>query len=213
MKVAVSNLKSKYMYVDTIDRINETECSYLHIDVMDGKYVENIFLDKKKLRYSLLASKKNIDVHLMVARPKKYLKFFSEDRVKIIYFHPHTTKRPKALINKITRLDKSPGIVINPDEEITDFEKILKKIDYILVMSVHPGKGGQEFMKTTTKKIKEISEYIKKNDLEIKIAVDGGIDDKSIKNLKKLNIDYVVSGTYVCESEDFEKQVETLKKN
>lgn len=208
MNVAVSFLSSNHSFEDTIKMINDTSALYIHTDIMDGKYVSDNTFDKKKVK-CLSKNEKKCDVHLMVENPEKYLKFFKSDVFELIYFHPKTVKNINKFLIKIN--NKKKGIVINPDDNIFDFIELYDKIDYILVMSVVPGKGGQEFIEKTIDKIDEINCLKKEKNYKFKIAIDGGVNNKTINFLKNKDIDYVVSGSFICKSDNFEKKIKELK--
>ncbi len=212
MKVAVSYISSKYNLKETIKKINISSADYIHMDIMDGKYVENKNFNRFTIKKILKLSKKKIDVHLMVNRPEKFLKFFKKFHfVKNIYFHPSSTKNSAKLIEKIKSMGISPGIVINPDENIEAFINLYKDIDRVLIMSVKPGSGGQKFINKTINKIEDLGLFMKKNKHIFDIAVDGGINDVTIKKLHNLKVDYVISGSYICKSDDYETMIMTLK--
>lgn len=208
MNVAVSFLSSNYSFEDTIKMINDTSALYIHTDIMDGKYVSDNTFDKKKVK-CLSKNEKKCDVHLMVENPEKYLKFFKSDVFELIYFQPKTVKNMDKFLKKLK--NKKKGIVINPDDNIFDFIELYDKIDYILVMSVVPGKGGQEFIENTIDKIDELNSLKKEKNYKFKIAIDGGVNNKTINFLKNKDIDYVISGSFICKSDNFEKKIKELK--
>ena len=208
MKVAVSYISSNYSTEETIKLIDESNADYIHVDLMDGKYVEvNNFEINDTLKL-FSNTKKLLDIHLMVEEPEQYLLKLSKLNVDCITFHPKTTKYPEDLINIIKSLGLKAGIAINPDEEIDEFIDLFDKIDKIIVMSVKPGYGAQKFLDDVIPKINSLIDI--KNDYNFLIEIDGGINEESIKKLP--NIDLVVSGSYVCKSNDFNKSIETLKK-
>ncbi len=214
MKVAVSYISSNYSLKETIKKINLSNADYIHMDLMDGRYVANknftIFNFKKVFKLS----KKKIDVHFMVLNPEKYLsKIKKFSLVKNIYFHPETSSNPEKFILDCKRFGFSPGIVINPDEDIYKYNKFYKSVDRILIMSVKPGMGGQKFLSETPLKIEELIKYKKKNKEYFEIAVDGGINDRIIKKINKLDIDYVISGSFICKSNDYNMQINKIKKD
>ncbi|MFI3260569.1 MAG: ribulose-phosphate 3-epimerase [bacterium] len=210
MKVSVSYLSSNFDIDETIKKINDTKSFSIHADVMDGKYVGVRNFYKKNIKVLLKESLLPIDVHLMVAKPVKYLKYFKNEKVKIIYFHPNCDPDNMSLINKITSMNKLPGIVINPDENIKDFVKLLEHINYVLIMSVNPGAGGQPFIDESVERIKELILLKESMNLTFNIAVDGGVDNISIKKINDLNIDYVVVGSYICKSNDYQEKINNL---
>ena len=211
MKVAVSYISSNYDFYETIKRIDESNADYLHMDIMDGKYVSNKTFNKKNIKYIFNNCKKLVDVHLMVINPDRYLKYFKNDLVDIIYFHPSTSKNIMKTIYKIKKLNKSVGLVINPDEDINAFVDYFSYIDNLLTMSVNPGAGGQEFIDSTINKISVISNTIKEKNQNILLAVDGGVNSETVKKIDKNIIDYVVSGSFICKSIDYNENINLLK--
>ena len=211
MKVAVSYISSNYDFYETIKRIDESNADYLHMDIMDGKYVSNKTFNKKNIKYIFNNCKKLVDVHLMVINPDRYLKYFKNDLVDIIYFHPSTSKNIMKTIYKIKKLNKSVGLVINPDEDINAFVDYFSSIDNLLTMSVNPGAGGQEFIDSTINKISVISNTIKEKNQNILLAVDGGVNSETVKKIDKNIIDYVVSGSFICKSIDYNENINLLK--
>lgn len=211
MKVAVSYLKSNLSFEETINKINSSKAGYIHADIMDGKYVANNTFDKKKIKYLSVNSKKYIDVHLMTINPSKYLKYFKKEIFSIIYFHPVTDSNPIKFIEKVKKLNKKVGIVINPTDKYETYKNLLALVDYVLVMSVTPGAGGQKFIMDTLLTIDSLQVLKSQNNYNYKLSVDGGINSETVKHLINKNIDYVVSGSYVCLSEDYDLQIDTLK--
>ncbi len=212
MKVAVSYISSKYNLKNTILKINETTSDYIHMDIMDGLYVENKNFSKKDLKVIFKYTKKYLDVHFMVCNPEKYLKYFKNNNsVTNIYFHPSSSYDPFDFINKVKEMNITVGIVINPDENITSFKQYYKHIDKVLIMSVVPGAGGQKFIDASVTKIKELTTFREENNEIFEIAVDGGINDQTIKKLSNLDITSVISGSYICQSDNYEENINKLK--
>ncbi len=212
MKIAVSYLSSKHKLKETINRINDTTADYIHMDLMDGKYVELNNIKKGKIKKVLNLAKKPLDVHLMMENPSKFIKVFKKyDNVENLFFHPMTEKNSHILINQLKLMNISPGIVINPNEDISYFDAYLNDIDRVLIMSVVPGMGGQAYLKETSNQIKSVIDYKKKHRLHFEIAVDGGINNDTIKNIDSDNIDYIISGSFICQSDDYQKQINLLK--
>ena len=126
-----------------------------------------------------------------------------------VYIHPKTEPGALGILNELSYHEVKRGIAINPDENIKDFAHYIPYVDRVLLMSVVPGKGGQKFLEETERRLKELLSY--KNENNFEIYIDGGINDKTIK--KVLDADGVVSGSFICKSKDFEKQIEKLKKS
>ena len=190
---------------------------YFHIDVMDGKFVKNNTSEVMKENSLILKhiSQIPLDVHLMVEDIDYYINEYLDLKPKYITFHYEVNKNKEKLIEKIKYIQKygtMVGISIKPNTEVKEILEILPYISLVLVMSVEPGEGGQEFMVNSIDKIKELREYIDKNNLEVQIEVDGGINDKTIKLIKEAGADIAVVGSYLVKSDDYKETVKKLKK-
>lgn len=205
--ISVSFLKSIYEKCETLKKIDESEANQLHVDLMDGLYVEENNFTIESIINDLKEVRKPLDIHMMVNSPEKYIDDLAKLKPKTITFHLNTSNNINNVIDLIHEYNINAGIAINPDEDVHLLDKYIDKIDYVLIMSVIPGKGGQKFIPEVLNKIDYFSN---KNVL---IGIDGGINDESIKYLKKYRIDNIVSGSFVCMSEDYNKQIELLKKN
>ncbi len=173
----------------------------IHVDVMDGKFVENIGVNIEDIK--LIKEKGFLaDVHLMVEKPleEKYINIANALNADSITVHLEIENNLEVIKEIKEKTNAKVGIAINPETNVKLLEKCLKYIDIILVMSVHPGKGGQEFIEDTYTKIKEINEII--NEKNILIYVDGGVNEKNAKNLKKLGVDKVICGSYITDNLD-----------
>ena len=148
---------------------------------------------------------KNIEYSLLLNNPDKYLEKLGTLNTEFITFHPSTSKDPNKTIEKIKSLGINVGIAINPNEDIHMIDEYLDKIDLVLIMSVYPGKGGQEFIPEVLDKL----DYLK--DQNVIVSIDGGINNETIKLIADKKIDIIVSGSYVCSSDDFDEQIDILK--
>ena len=206
-KVSVSFLSSKNKEEDLI-KLGATDTDYIHVDVMDGKFVKNKNLPFKLLDRLSYTLQKRLDVHLMVNKPNKFIEEYATLNSEYITIH---VELPKEVIDSSIELIKSYGIkcglAIKPNTDINLLKDYLDRIDLILVMSVEPGSGGQEFISETPDRIAKIKELIGKK--KIAINVDGGINDKTVKCLYKANI--VVSGSYVVNSDSFMDAIKSLR--
>ena len=189
---------------------------YFHIDVMDGKFVKNNTSAVMKENALTLKhiSQTLLDVHLMVEDIDYYINEYLDLKPKYITFHYEVDKNKEKIIEKIKYIQKygsMAGISIKPNTEVKEILDILPYISLILVMSVEPGEGGQEFMESSIVKIKELREYIDKNNLEVQIEVDGGINNETIKLIKEAGADIAVVGSYLVKSDDYKETVKKLK--
>lgn len=180
----------------------------IHFDIMDGIFTENKTLEVDKIKESLI-NINTIDVHLMVKNIKEYVDKVLMFNPQIITFHIEATKNPSKLINYIKEKNVKVGIAINPKTNLEKVYPYLKNIDLILIMSVQAGKGGQKFIDISDR-INEMYNYREKNKLNYIIEVDGGINNETIKKVKKA--DLIVVGSYITDSNNYKEKVEELRK-
>ena len=207
MQIATSILNSNDRIEDVI-KLNRTNTSYIHIDVMDGKFVDDIQFSVKEIGAINRVVKYPMDVHLMVNNPIEYINKLGDMNIEYITFHVEIKKDKKKIISKIKELGYKVGISIKPDTNLEELIPFLKDIDMILVMSVEPGLGGQKFMGGTVKRIKELKKLINDGGYDIKIEVDGGINYTTIVKVK--DVDIAVVGSYIVRSNNFYRRVEEL---
>ena len=205
MKTSISFLKNNTTYEDTIKKINNTSSDYLHVDVMDGKFVPEKNFDPEDLTNLLKISTKPLDVHLMVVDPLPYIAVLKDFKPDFITIHLEIANLDASIkeIKKFTKV----GLSIKPDTNLADLDPYLEEIDLVLVMGVNPGFGGQKMIPETIKRLKAL----KKLNKNFVISIDGGVNEDNISEIKNTNIDMVVSGSFVTMTTDFEKQISKLK--
>lgn len=203
--ISVSFIKSIFDKDETINKIDESIADYIHVDLMDGEYVTNKNFEIDEIIQKLQNKNKLLDIHLMTKNPLYYIKELVKLQPKIITFHLDACDNQKEVIKFLKDNDILVGVAVNPDEDINLLNEYFDLIDYVLVMSVVPGLGGQEFMASAVDKIKYLQD---KNKL---IGIDGGINDKSIKYLENLRVDIIVSGSFICMSNDYDEQIKKLE--
>lgn len=209
MKVSVSFIKSKYDEEKTINFLNQTDCDYLHVDVMDGVFVENKNFSFNEFLEWQKENELPLDVHLMCQNPKKYIKEYVNLNTEYIIIHSEIDKDLKELLSLIHCYGINTGLSIKPSTPVSKIEKYLYDVEQVLIMSVEPGKGGQEFMESVIPKIEELKRIREENNLDFVISIDGGINDKTIDKVK--NCDMVVSGSYICMSDDYQESINKLR--
>ena len=208
MKISTSILNAENR-IECLKKLNNTDTDYIHIYVMDGKFVSDTqFNNIKEINAINIISKYKLDIHLMVENPIEYIEQFNNMNIEYITFHVEVKKNINEIISKIKEKGYKIGLSIKPNTNIKELIPYLKNIDLILVMSVEPGKGGQEFLPNTIERINKIKELITKNNNDIQIEVDGGINDKNIYQLE--NIDIAVVGSYIIKSNDYSNQIKKL---
>ena len=212
MKVGVSFISSDYDLETTISKIDESSADYIHVDMMDGVFVENSNFTVQDLKKMFKNTKKKLDVHMMVCSPNKYVKDFAKmPNVEYLTLHCESHRRPIDVINMIRHTPLKVGLAINPETKVSHIVPLLHHLDQVLVMSVKPGKGGQKFMEEILYKIETLKELREQNGYHYVINVDGGINEETAKLVKEAGADMVVSGSYVCKSDDFNARIESIR--
>lgn len=179
--------------------LNDTNVSYIHMDVMDGKFVPEVSLPYTEFRSLSSLTNKKLDVHLMMKDPMEYIKEISNiDNIWNITIHLEIDKDIKKILSYIGSLGIKRGISIKPNTDIDKLIPYLDDIDLILVMTVEPGLGGQKFIESSTKRISDIKNLIK--DRDIVLEVDGGINSDTIDKVREASI--AVIGSYITRSND-----------
>jgi len=195
---------------EEIKEIEKAGADWVHIDVMDGHFVPNITIGPIVVSKIRKISNLFFDVHLMIENPEKYIESFSKAGADLITIHAEACEDKKTLIDKIKKLDCKAGISINPETSVDEIKDFIKDVDLILVMSVHPGFGGQSFISDVVPKIKEIRKIIDKTGKDIYLEVDGGINEKTAKIVKENGADVLVAGNYIF-SNEYKSAIKSLK--
>ena len=196
-----------------IRRLEEGGADMIHVDVMDGHFVPNLTMGPPVIKDLRKYTKLPFDVHLMISPVHKYIEDYANAGADIITIHPEATDNLKHSIDLIKRLNKKVGVSLNPETKINLVTDFLKEIDLILVMSVHPGFGGQKFMPEVLYKIKELKKIKDKKKLSFDIEIDGGINFDNNKLAIQAGANILVSGTTIFKNNDgnIKKNIDLLK--
>ena len=196
-----------------IKRLEEGGADMIHVDVMDGHFVPNLTIGPPVIKALRKYTKLPFDVHLMIAPVHKYIRDYADAGADIITIHPEATENLKESINHIKELKKKVGVSLNPETKINLILDHLHELDLILIMSVHPGFGGQKFMPQVLNKIKELKKIKDKKKLNFDIEIDGGINFDNNKLAIDAGANILVSGTTVFKNNDgnIKKNIELLK--
>ncbi len=177
-------------------------CDMVHWDVMDGHFVPNLTFGPGTVRWARNHSELPFDVHLMVTDPMQYLPLLTDVGVEMVSFQIEATSFAPRLISLMRELDFKPSVAINPQTSLVAVEEILDLVDNVLVMSVDPGFGGQEFMSSTFAKLEKLVEYRESQNLVFSIQVDGGVNLNNANELAATGVDIVVTGSSFFRAED-----------
>lgn len=209
MKVNVSILSNTLKPLDIVKELDKTNADAIHIDIMDGKFVDNKTWTTSEIIKLTKYSNLPLDVHLMANNPSKYIEDYAMLNTNDIIFHYEAVKDVNKVINEIKDYGLKVGIAVNPDTDVKNIYDYLSNIDIVLIMSVYPGKSGQVFINETLDKIKELKDYIVNNNLKTLISVDGGINDETGKLCKEAGADILVSASYI--HNDIKNNIDKLK--
>ena len=196
-----------------IKRLEEGGADMIHVDVMDGHFVPNLTIGPPVIEALKKHSSMIFDVHLMISPVHKYIEAYSNAGADIITIHPEATENLKTSISKIKELKKKVGVSLNPKTKIDTILNVLDEIDLVLIMSVNPGFGGQEFMPEVLTKIKELKKIQIERNLDFDIEIDGGINFDNSKIAVDAGANILVSGTTIFKSNngDIKKNIDLLK--
>ncbi len=211
-KIAPSLLSADFADLkNEIKKVEEGGADYLHLDVMDGIYVPNITFGPPVIKRLRRVTKLPFDVHLMIDRPERYIENFVEAGADIITIHQEATIHLHRTIQQIKSYGIKAGVSLNPGTAISNLEYILGDIDLILVMTVNPGFGGQSFIESMGKKIRDLRKIIDQEKLDIILEVDGGVKLENAEKILKWGADLLVVGSDIFNAEDVLERTKKFK--
>jgi len=196
---------------DEIKAVEAAGADWIHADVMDGHFVPNITIGPLVVKAVRRITELPIDVHLMIENPDNYIAAFAEAGAAYISVQVETCIHLNRTVQLIKDCGSHPGVVLNPSTPIASLEWILDDVDFVLVMSVNPGFGGQAFIPSSLDKIKALREMIKNRGLSSLIEVDGGINEKTIAEIASAGADVLVAGSAIFDSSDYQKTIQSFR--
>ncbi|MCH4382516.1 ribulose-phosphate 3-epimerase [Staphylococcus haemolyticus] len=211
-KIYPSLLSADFLNLENeIKALEEAQIDGLHFDVMDGQFVPNISIGIPILDSVRATTQLPIDVHLMIEQPEQYINTFAEHGADMISVHVEATPHIHRALQMIKNAGKKAGVVINPGTPVESLLPVLEIVDYVLVMTVNPGFGGQSFIEACAAKVKILRDLRQSLNLNFNIEVDGGINNETIKICADNGADMFVTGSYFFKQEDYGKVTQLLK--
>lgn len=196
---------------EQIGMLNQSECDWLHYDVMDGVFVPNITFGLPVLKAVVALSQKPVDVHLMIVEPEKYVQAFADAGAASISVHIEASPHLHRTLGLIRETGCLVGVAFNPHTSIFALEEIIPEIDFVNVMSVNPGFGGQKFIHQSLEKIRKLRGLINSINPAVKIEVDGGVDGVLAPQLAECGADILVAGSAVFKAANPIQAIKQLK--
>lgn len=191
-----------------IDILNKTNIDYIHLDVMDGKFVPNTTKNISEFKELLTNNKKPLDIHLMVEDVISYIDDYKLFKPNYITFHLEAVTNPVRIIEHIKKYNIKVGIAIKPNTSIEKIRPYLNLIDLVLVMSVEPGFGGQKFLESTTERVNILKSIKEEYKYDYLIEVDGGVNNETCKLVTNANM--LVVGSYITNTDDYQRQINRI---
>lgn len=192
---------------DEVKAVEKAGADWIHADIMDGHFVPNITFGPIIVEAVRHITSLPIDVHLMIEKPDTYIPAFAQAGASLISVHAETCVHLNRTVQLIRECGAQPGVVLNPSTAIDSLEWILEYVDYVLIMSVNPGFGGQSFIENILNKVRQLRDVIRARNLKTMIEIDGGVNEKTIKEIADSGVDVFVAGSAIFGSKDYEKTI------
>lgn len=194
-----------------IEAVEAAGADWIHVDVMDGHFVPNITMGPLVVDAVRRSTRLPVDVHLMIENPDRYIPEFAKAGADYISIQVEVCPHLHRSIALIKESGKKAGAVLNPATALNALEWVLPDLDFVLLMSVNPGFGGQKFIPATLAKIAELRNVIDDKGLSLKIEIDGGVNAQTVTSISRAGADVLVAGSAVFGSADYRQAIETLK--
>jgi ribulose-phosphate 3-epimerase len=192
---------------DEIKSVEAAGADWIHVDVMDGHFVPNITIGPLVVEAVRRVTSLPVDVHLMIENPDRYIEDFAKAGADLISVQVEACVHLNRTIHMIKELDRRAGVVLNPSTPLSSLEWIMEDVDFIMIMSVNPGFGGQKFIPNSLDRVRALRKMIRDRGLTTLIEIDGGVNEKTIKNISDAGVDVFVAGSAIFKSPDYKKTI------
>lgn len=210
-QIAPSMLSADFLHLEKDVEMVNANADLFHLDVMDGVFVPNISFGFPIVEAIAKKAVKSLDVHLMIVEPEKYVERFVEAGAAMVSFHLNATSDPDAVLDMIRAKGAKAGLVINPDLPVSSLFPHLKNCDFVMLMSVFAGFGGQKFIEATYDRVKELKAELERQGLDIPIEVDGGVSASNAAQLVSCGAEILVAGSAVFKAADPAQVIEEMR--
>jgi ribulose-phosphate 3-epimerase len=210
--IAPSILSADFLKLgDEIQSVEKAGADWIHIDVMDGHFVPNITIGPLIVEASRRITSIPLDVHLMIENPDRYIEDFAKSGADLISVQVEACVHLNRTIQLIKSLGLRAGVVLNPSTPLTAIEWILEDVDFVMIMSVNPGYGGQKFIPNSLERIRALRKMIQDRGLSALIEIDGGVNEKTIKNISDAGVDVFVAGSAIFKSPNYKETISKFR--
>ena len=212
IKIAPSLLSADFTNLKSeISKVQDAGADILHLDIMDGHFVPNLTFGLPIIKQIQSVAKIPVDVHLMVTNPQNYLEILGDWKIDYVSFHQETVFHLHRQIHALKEKNVKAGIALNPATPVETIYDLIPDLDFVLIMSVNPGFGGQKFLTSAYEKIRKLRKIADEKNPALLIEVDGGINNIVAPKLIEAGADILVAGSYIFGQTDYQKQIQSLK--
>ncbi len=196
---------------DEIRSVEDAGADWIHVDVMDGHFVPNITIGPLVVEAAKRVTSLPIDVHLMIENPDRYIIDFTKAGADLISVQAETCVHLNRTIQMIKESGPRAGVVLNPSTPLSSIDWVMEYVDFVMIMSVNPGFGGQDFIPNSLNKVKALRRMIRDRGLSTLIEIDGGVKEQNIKNISDAGVDVFVAGSAIFKSPDYKKTIDRFR--
>jgi len=196
---------------EEIRAVEAAGADWIHVDVMDGRFVPNITIGPVVVQAIKRAASRPLDVHLMIVEPEKYIDAFAKAGADILTVHVEASPHLHRTLQQIRQAGARPSVVLNPSTPLSAVEEVLSEVEMVLVMSVNPGFGGQSFIESTVDRVRRLRAMIDARGLSVDIEVDGGINAETARRVVEAGATVLVAGSYVFGAKDYAQAIRSLR--